>query len=205
MVLAVVDLGLGNIGSVVNMLRHLGYAPTVVARPEELHGATRVVLPGVGHFDAGSRKLATSGLGEAIAERVQAGARVLGICLGMQLLCEGSDEGSERGLGLVPGHFTLLPSETADGRVRVPHMGWNDVVFEEPNPLVPSGPEWRFYFVHSYALLDVDAPTTVGTSVHGVRFVSAVASGNIAGVQFHPEKSHRFGMQVLERFVTQPC
>lgn len=205
MPVAVVDLELSNIGSVVNMLRHVGQEPMVVARPHELDRATHIILPGVGHYDAGARKLSTSGLGEAITDRTRAGARVLGICLGMQLLCDGSDEGTEPGLGLIAGRFSLLPSETAEGRVRVPHMGWNDVEFNLPNDLVALDGGWRFYFVHSYALLDAGAPSAVGVTVHGIPFVSAIASGNVAGVQFHPEKSHRFGMQLLERFAMTPC
>lgn len=200
MTVTIVRLGISNLGSVVNMLRHLGHDTEVVSDPAEIERSPNVVLPGVGRFDAGMEALTSSGLGDAICTQVANGGRLLGVCLGMQLLTKGSAEGSRPGLGLIDAYCDRLPSSEGPPRVRVPHVGWNSVRFSDDNGLVDPAEDWRFYFAHSYAVPS-DAPDAVGWARHGQEFACAVRRGGVNGVQFHPEKSHRFGMRLLDGFL----
>lgn len=200
MQVTIVRLGISNVGSVVNMLEHLGYTTQTVSDPEVVERSPNIVLPGVGHFDAGMDALTSSGLGAAICKQVASGGRLLGVCLGMQLLTKGSAEGSRPGLGLIDAHCDRLPRSEGPPRVRVPHMGWNSVRFSEQNGLVDPAEDWRYYFAHSYAVPS-DAPDAVGWARHGHEFACAVRRGDVHGVQFHPEKSHRFGMRLLDGFL----
>ena len=197
----VVDYGMGNVASVLNMLRHIGVTDAVLSgRAEDVARADRVLLPGVGAFDRGMAHLAASGLDAALRARVLGqGVPALGICLGMQLLASGSDEGERPGLGWIPGRArAILP---APGR-RVPHMGWNAVTGVRDNPLVPpDGERRRFYHVHRYHVVPADPAHVLATTPYGADLATVVGAGRVFGVQFHPEKSHRFGMDLLERFV----
>lgn len=197
--ITVVDYGMGNIASVANMIRHCGGASTITSIPEEIVASDKLILPGVGAFDAGMRALQKSGLDEAIKTAVANGAKLLGICLGMQLLLEGSEEGEIPGLRLVPGRSRRL---TPGGRLRVPHMGWNRVDPVRPSTLLDPGTgEQRFYFVHSYFAECDDEGDVCATSEYGRTFVSAIEREMVMGVQFHPEKSHQYGMALFRRYI----
>lgn len=206
MKIAVINYGMGNLGSVRRALEDLGVDAFVADHPGSLFDAERMVLPGVGAFAEGMRRLASGGWQEAIRQQVAGGKPLLGICLGMQMLAEGGDEGGEAaGLGLVPGRIGHL--EALGCRERIPHVGWNEVSHRPGDPLfahVPQGTD--FYFVHSYAVA-LAAPEVVSAEVtYGVRVAAAVRSGNVFGVQFHPEKSSRAGRQVLRNFLDwRPC
>ncbi len=202
MSLVVVQTETANVGSVVNMLRRLGGDPVVSGDPSTIASAGKLLLPGVGAFDAGMASLQGSGLVEAVRLRVREGVPILGICLGMQLLFDSSDEGTTTGLGLIPGVVRRLPVDTPVGPVRIPHMGWSRLEHCRPHGLTEGiGAEARFYFVHSYAAVPDDDGDIIGVSTHGSRFVAAVARQNVLGVQFHPEKSHRYGKALLGNFV----
>lgn len=195
--IAIADLGLGNIASVANMLRRLGYEPRICGDAEAAAEAQHIVVPGVGAFDTGMLGLERSGWVELLGQ-LRSDQCLLGICLGMQLLSEGSDEGSRPGLGLIPAHFT--PFDPAS--VTVPHMGWNEIDVVRPSAILPSSDDRkRFYFTHSYFAECRDEEVALAYADHGSPFVAAYGRGNIFGVQFHPEKSHRFGMELLRNFV----
>ncbi|MFN0097629.1 MAG: imidazole glycerol phosphate synthase subunit HisH [Gemmatimonadaceae bacterium] len=197
----VIDYGMGNIGSICKMLRLVGAEPIVSADPAQLQHADKLVLPGVGHFDRAMSNLAAAGLIAGLHELVVGrGTPILGICLGMQLMCEGSEEGSQPGLAFVQAHVRrFVPT---DSRLKVPHMGWAALDVARPSTLL-AGVETdsRFYFVHSYYVDCTDANDVLARTTYGAPFVSAFARGNIFGVQFHPEKSHRFGIQLFRNFV----
>jgi glutamine amidotransferase len=197
---AVIDYGMGNRRSVEKALEHVGAAATITADHDELRAADGLVLPGVGAFPQAMRNLDALGLPNLIHELVAEGLPLLGICLGMQLLLDASDElGRTTGLGLIPGHVTRLET----GGLRVPHIGWNEVRFERSSPLTAELPEAGapFYHVHSYATRPSDPDTIVGTTEYGERFATIVARGPVFGVQFHPEKSSREGLRMLDAFV----
>ncbi len=198
----VVDVGLGNVGSLLNMLRHLGAEAKASADPAEIRGATRLLLPGVGAFDTGMARLNAHGLVGVLRERtLEAGVPLLGICLGMQLLGRTSEEGQAEGLGLLP--FRTVKFAFPPGRtLRVPHLGWNTCAPVGEGSLLHAVPApRRFYFVHSYHAV-CDTPDCVaGTTDYGGEFAAAVRGGRIYGVQFHAEKSHRYGMALLEHFI----
>jgi len=200
-VIAIIDYGLGNLGSVANMLKKIGARAVVTSTPEEIRGAAGLILPGVGHFDEGMRRLRERSLREILTERVvEAKTPVLGICLGIQLLARGSEEGNEPGLGWIGADVKRFSFPAAE-RLSVPHMGWNevDIVDEGLFRGVPSTPA-RFYFVHSYHVVCDDPGSVAAWSTYGSRFTAAIHAGHIYGAQFHPEKSHKFGMAVLKNF-----
>lgn len=197
----IINYGLGNLGSIENMLRKIGVEAKLASSPEDILAADRLILPGVGAFDEGMRQLAQRGLIEPLRRKVlEQHAPVLGICLGMQLLTEGSAEGSLPGLGFL--HARAHRFDFAIQGLKVPHMGWNTLKVCKPGGLFisPLEQEQRFYFVHSYYVTCDDQEDVLATTEYGVEFVSAFQRGNIYGVQFHPEKSHRFGMSLLRRF-----
>lgn len=202
----VLDYGMGNVGSIVNMLKKLGVAAELSGGPRDVLRADRLILPGVGAFDAAMTKLRQLGYVEALRQRVLGDkVPILGICLGMQLLGQGSEEGQEPGLGWLDARavrFRFDAQGERDG-LRVPHMGWNTVRPATPSPFFPATDrERRFYFVHSYHLQCQDAADVMTRTTYGVEFVSGVRRGNIVGTQFHPEKSHRFGLEFFRAFVS---
>lgn len=200
----VIDYGAGNIGSILNMLERAGATGTVVSTPEQLGSVERAILPGVGHYDHGVAQLRASGLFEALQQLDVASTRLLGICLGMQLLLDGSDEGTLPGLGLVPGRCHKF--EPGGSGEKVPHMGWNTVTAHgTSNCLSAQIPESRYYFVHSYYAVPAEPAHTAGTTSFIEPFCSALDRGDgIIGYQFHPEKSHRYGLALLKAFVDAP-
>lgn len=198
MSVSLVDYGLGNLGSVANMLRRAGAETRLVSTPSEIAASDRVLLPGIGAFDEGMARLRDRALIEPLREFAAMGKPLLGICLGMQLLLESSEEGEGAGLGLIPGRSVRFSE--GDG-IRVPHMGWNLLEPTRADPLVEGLPEGsRFYFVHSYRVVPDRSEDVLATTEYGVRFVSMVRSGSVAGAQFHPEKSHAFGLTILRNF-----
>lgn len=197
----VVDYGMGNTGSLVKMFRKLDCSVVVSQRAEDLERASHLVLPGVGAFDKAVQRIsAVDGLRELISARVtEHSVPLLGVCLGMQLLLESSEEGPGSGFGWIKGHVRRFQNST---EFRVPHMGWNTMDVARTSPLLKDvGDPARFYFVHSYFAEAAEAVDVIGTTSYGNEFASVVGRGNVMGVQFHPEKSHRFGMRVLSNFI----
>lgn len=205
MSVVIVDYGMGNIASIRNMLAKTGRPAELSDDPQSVHDAEYLILPGVGAFDEAMRALAASGLREAILARQQSPDRpLLGVCLGMQLLLEGSEEGVLPGLGLIPGVCRRFPSTWADKPLLVPHMGWNEVRPAAPGvgPLPSIGADARYYFVHSYYADPAEGEHVYGRTSYGLEYASAIRRDLIVGVQFHPEKSHRHGMRLLQEFVS---
>lgn len=199
--IVIVDYKTANLGSIVNMFKRIGVAARVAETPSQLEGATAIVLPGIGHFDTCARNLREAGFADALQSPVlQARLPLLGICVGAQLLTRGSEEGDLPGLGWVPAQTVRFPDIDRPD-YKVPHMGWNIARPVRAHPLFDNFPEPpRFYFVHSYYMRCDDDGARLSTTHHGIEFDSGIVHGNVAGVQFHPEKSHRFGMQLLRNF-----
>lgn len=197
----IVDYGLGNLGSIQNMLSRLGVESLIAEDPAMLQDAQKIILPGVGTFDVGMNNLERLGWREVLDKKVkEEGAKILGICLGMQLMTKRSEEGTLPGLGWISAITKKFTFEAASS-YKVPHMGWNIVqVAKESRILEKTNDEKRFYFVHSYYVELENKKETLGTTDFGGSFCSAFEVGNIIGVQFHPEKSHKFGMQLLRNF-----
>ncbi len=202
----IVDCGIGNIRSVQRMFEAIDGRAEIITDPGAITGCRRLILPGVGAFDAGMRALAEGGWIEALNEvALVEKAPVLGICLGMQLLCRHSEEGRAEGLGWIKADVVRIDTG-GDARLKIPHMGWTETYAAKPNPLIPSdGAEQRFYYVHKYRARCDRREDVLATATYGTEFVSAVHRDNIFGVQFHPEKSHRFGMALFRRFLELPC
>ena len=203
--ITIIDLNIGNIGSVVNMIKHVGGNCKVSSDPAEIKAATKLILPGVGSFDKAMNQLRNNKLEEVINEKATLQKTpLLGICLGMQLLTNSSEEGKEKGLGLIPAE-TLSFKKTFDVKEineRIPHMGWNDIRVEQENDLTKNLIESsRFYFVHSYYVKCSNKGNCLMTSNYGFDFASAIVKNNVFGVQFHPEKSHKYGKKLISNFV----
>ena len=201
--IVVVDYGMGNVGSIANMLKRVGADALVSSQAHDIERAQKLILPGVGAFDSAMERINGSGLRAALDRRVVADkVPVLGICLGMQLLTHTSEEGELPGLGWIAAR-TVAFRGRVDPRLKSPHMGWNLVVLHTPSSLTNGFDtllEPRFYFVHSYFIECDDSSVGILRTTYGVTYDSAIQRGNIYGVQFHPEKSHRFGMRLLENF-----
>ncbi len=199
--IVIVDYGLGNTGSILNMLRHLEIDAAISNSIDEIKKAKRLILPGVGAFDHGMKNLISSGIGEVLTEMVMAKKiPVLGICLGMQLMTLRSSEGMATGMGWINASTIGFDRDIAV-KLRVPHTGWNTVEIKKENDLLKDMPDdSRFYFVHSYHLQCHDKTLAAGRTHYGEWFDSVIAHENIFGCQFHPEKSHRFGMKIFENF-----
>lgn len=197
---AVIDYGMGNIGSICKMLRVVGADPVVTADPRQLTVADKLILPGVGHFDRAIQNLAAANLVDELKELVQTRHKeILGVCLGMQLLCCASEEGTQPGLGFINAHVRRFKGGNG---LKVPHMGWSHLEIARSSTLLAQlDGESRFYFVHSYFVDCAERGDVLALSNYGCSFVAAFERGNVKGVQFHPEKSHRFGMQVFRNFV----
>lgn len=200
--ITVLNYGSGNIGSVLNMIRYVGGHAVVAESPVELLKAEKILLPGVGSFDNAMTRLKGLGLVEPLKERVAVGIPVLGICLGMQLLAESSEEGDMAGLGLIPGVVRRIRLRDDTNKLKVPHMGWNHAIPVRHHPLVESLEDLaRYYFVHSYFFDCACSEDILLRTKYGNEFTSGVHRENVVGVQFHPEKSHRYGMQLIRNFV----
>ncbi|NBW48601.1 MAG: imidazole glycerol phosphate synthase subunit HisH [Betaproteobacteria bacterium] len=198
--IALVDYGVGNLSSVANMLRKAGADVVVSREPKVILAADKLLLPGVGHFDHGMKMINASGLREALDHfALELRRPVLGICLGAQILGHGSEEGDAPGLGWVDMACRKLPAMPG---IRVPHMGWNQITRKKHSLLLDGMREdARYYFVHSYHMECADAEDVLATAVHGIEFTCAVQRGNIMGTQFHPEKSLRHGLALMQSFV----
>lgn len=199
----IIDYGLGNLGSIQNMIKAIGEKSVISSMPEELDKCDRYILPGVGAFDAGMSKLNESGLVDYIKSKATNEKRpILGICLGMQLLGRRSEEGNLLGLGLIP--FDNIRFRLDDTDLKIPHMGWDIVDIKQDNPLITglTGTQ-RYYFVHSYHAKCDSEENVLMTCDYGYEFAASVVKGNIMGVQFHPEKSHDFGMALLRNFIKE--
>ncbi|HWL91193.1 MAG TPA: imidazole glycerol phosphate synthase subunit HisH [Actinomycetota bacterium] len=193
--IAVLDYGSGNLHSVSRALAHAGGEPVVTGDPERVATAAALVIPGVGHFGHCVRAIREKGLDRAIAEAVGTGKRVFGVCVGMQVLYEGSEEDPEAGLAVLPGTSRRLPNA-----VKVPHIGWNEVSWQRAHPYLEGIPDGtRFYFVHSYAP-DANGDA-VGVTDHGRPFAAAASRDNVFATQFHPEKSSGAGLAIYANFV----
>ena len=201
--IVIIDYKTANLGSLVNIFKRLGLRARVAEKPNELVGAERIVLPGVGHFDTCARNLRAAGFEHALNEIVfkDGGLPMLGICVGAQLLTRGSEEGNEPGLDWIAATTLRFPKLDIQN-YKIPHMGWNSVRKSKSHPLLEIFSEAtpRFYFVHSYCIHCDSQEDSLGRTVHGIEFDSAIVRGNVAGVQFHPEKSHRYGMKILQAF-----
>lgn len=200
--ITIIDYGLGNLGSVENMLRYLGIPTNRSSDPEVVRDAVKLLLPGVGAFDRGMRNLRDAGLIEALNDAVRRrGVPLLGICLGMQLLMESSEEGEESGLGWIPGRVRRFAFPPGTPQLKVPHMGWNTVRVLRESPLLRQLPQAsRFYFVHAFCVVPDRPEDVILEASYGRDFAAGIERDNVYGVQFHPEKSHRFGMRILESF-----
>lgn len=202
-VIAVVDYDMGNLHSACKGLEKAGAKPKVTGSAKEIEQADAVVLPGVGSFDPAMQHLRSLDLVQPIKDAIASGKPFLGICLGLQILFEGSEEGKEAGLGVIPGTVKRFHSEPG---LTIPHMGWNQLQLTQPNH-----PAWQnmgsapwLYFVHSYYVDPLDTGVTAATVTHGSQTVTAaIATGNLIAVQFHPEKSATAGLQLLSNFVTR--
>lgn len=201
--IAVVDYDMGNLHSVCKGLEKMGAKPVVTDRPEVIEEAAGIVLPGVGSFDPAVHHLRERGLESVLKTAIAEGKPFLGICLGLQILFDASEEGQEPGLGIIPGqvrHFQSEPDLT------IPHMGWNSLQFTQPDLALWQGlpPDPQVYFVHSYFVDPVDPGVIAATVTHGSQTVpAAIAQGNLMAVQFHPEKSADLGLDILANFIRQ--
>jgi glutamine amidotransferase len=206
-VITIIDYGMGNAGSIANMLRRIGAPSLITSRREDVEKASKLILPGVGAFDTGMAHLDETGLRGPLDDKVlRGGTPVIGLCLGMQLLGRRSEEGQRAGLGWLDAETVRFRFDPKESKLKIPHMGWNTVTRVNDSPMFAGFTEPpRFYFVHSYHVECRDPRDVAATVRHGYEVTAAVQRGSIYGVQFHPEKSHKFGMAVLRFFASLPC
>lgn len=200
--ITIVDYGMGNLASVQNMFKRIGAACEITGDLNKISKAQKILLPGVGAFDAAISRIDEIGLRSILSQKaLTEKVPVLGICLGLQLLTNSSEEGKLSGLGWIPAKVLKFRFEQGS-KLKVPHMGWNEIQIVHPNKLVANLPEEpRFYFVHSYYAKAEDDKYVIARTNYGHDFDSVITNGdNIFGAQFHPEKSHKFGMRILENF-----
>jgi glutamine amidotransferase len=199
----VVDHGVGNTVAIMNLLRRLGYPAEKVQSIQTLRdrdiSKSKFILPGVGSFDAGMNSLNQSGLSELLSEHARAGGHIFGMCLGMQLLLDSSEEGTSPGLGIIPGRLIRMPNTNGH---RVPHVGWERIEISKSDPIFTGISKFRFYHNHSYA---IPSPSKYELAIidHSNRYVVAMRRNNVVGVQFHPEKSHTDGQRIFVNFLRQ--
>ena len=200
--IVIVDYGMGNLGSVQNMLKKVGAKSMISSDPEKILAASKLILPGVGAFDNGMKNINDMNLVNLLSERVTIEKiPILGICLGAQLLARRSEEGLLPGLGWIDAEVVRFRLPVSRDGLKVPHMGWNEIEIKRENPLLTGFANVpRFYFVHSYHIHCNNTEDVIATSYHGIEFTAALCYGNIMGTQFHPEKSHKFGLQILKNF-----
>ena len=203
MSICIVDYGMGNIGSIVNMVTHLGFRPFVVDQPDALDNYEKVILPGVGHFGEAMKRMRKTGWLSALENAKNRNTWIMGICLGMQLMTRFSAEGNCEGLGWFDLDTKRFPeNDHLDKSIKLPHMGWNTASFR-PGVGFPHLSECeRFYFVHSFFVDGADKSECLSTTEYeGIRFASGIQHGRLLGVQFHPEKSHRSGKALIRDFI----
>ena len=199
--IGIVDYNMGNLASVINAFAKIGADATLESDPTKLDQYDKLILPGVGAFGDAMAHLKENGMDEAVIDYAKTGKPLLGICLGMQLLFESSEEfGAHKGLGLIPGEVLAFNENKFDHPQKVPHMGWNELFVQEETPLFDNlKKDFYLYFVHSYHVV-CDNKYAIGKTHYGYEFVSAVQNGNIYGIQPHPEKSHKNGLTIIENF-----
>ena len=200
--IVIVDYDVGNIGSILNMLRKVNADAVCSSAEDTIERAEKLILPGVGSFDQAISKLHASGLVPVLNHKIhQDRTPILGICLGMQLFAQSSEEGKSRGLGWLDAAVKRFDFNKGPPNLKIPHMGWNRVEIRKTNDLFRDMDQThRFYFVHSYHIVCHDKNDVIGSTRYGYPFVSMIQKDNIFGVQFHPEKSHRYGMRILKNF-----
>lgn len=200
--ITIIDYGLGNIAAFANVYKRMNVPFGIARTAAELEPAERIVLPGVGAFDHAMTLLDRSGMRGVLEDHVrERQTPVVGVCVGMQILCDASDEGELPGLGWIPGRVRHFSASAEAAQLPLPHMGWNDVHPGRDQPLFTGlGNDSRFYFLHSYYVDCEQADDVAATAEYGFEFGCAVRRGNVHGVQFHPEKSHHFGAAVLRNF-----
>lgn len=201
----IIDLEIGNIGSVVNMIKHAGGNCLVTSNPKEIDQASKLILPGVGSFDRAMNQIRDNNLEGVILKKANIDkVPLLGICLGMQLLTNSSEEGKEKGLGLIQAETLSFRGVFNKLKVneRIPHMGWNSIQVMQENALTENLLEYsKFYFVHSFYVKCFQKNNSLMTANYGLEFDAAIVNENIFGVQFHPEKSHKYGKKLISNFV----
>jgi glutamine amidotransferase len=202
--ICIIDYGVGNLASILNMLKKVGAEARITGDEREIMAADKIILPGVGSFDTCAGKLNDSGLLAPLSQRaLMDRVPILGICVGMQLLFEKSAEGKMPGLGWIKGSVVKFDATKLSQDIKIPHIGWTDVALSKQSRVLSAlEHDARYYFVHSYHALPSDPDVTLMTAQYGYSFPAAVEVDNIIGVQFHPEKSHRFGMNLLSSFAT---
>ncbi|MCP3932992.1 MAG: imidazole glycerol phosphate synthase subunit HisH [Bacteroidetes bacterium] len=199
--IGILHYGCGNMRSVINAFEHLGVDPVVVADSRDVSKVDKLVLPGVGAFDTAMERLRVNSFVDSLNEHVVRKKKpILGICLGMQLLCKSSTEGSMPGLAFIDTHVKILPGKNKG--LKIPHMGWNSIKFTRDSFLFRGIRNLSdFYFVHSYCVIIEDKSFVIGETLYGEPFVSALQKDNILGIQFHPEKSHKIGLRMIQNFI----
>lgn len=197
--ITIVDYGCGNLGSIKNMLKKSGFDALITSSKEEIQKADKLILPGVGSFDTGIVNIREMGLFELLNKKItEERIPVLGICLGMQLMTRSSEEGKEKGFGWIDAE--VLKFKPGNENLKIPNMGWNEIKIKIENPLLKNNSDQRFYFVHSYYVKCGNVADVIATADFGIEYDCAFRKENIFGVQFHPEKSHKFGMQLFKNF-----
>ena len=201
--ITIVDYGMGNLGSIRNMLKKIGEPSIITSAKKDIIEADKLILPGVGAFDRGMKNLDDLDLIAVLNDKVlDKQTPLLGICLGMQLLAEKSEEGVRNGLGWIDAEIVKFEFSNNENSLKIPHMGWNTIKFRNRKTLFDKMPDdSRFYFVHSYHIKCAQPDNILTETIYGYSFVSSVQRNNIFGVQFHPEKSHKYGMRILSNFV----
>lgn len=203
MKIVIINCGVGNVGSVKNMLRKIGVEATVSSEVSDIEKADKLIFPGIGAFDSGMERIEQLGIMPVLEEKViENKTPILGICLGMQLFSKSSEEGKRSGLGWVDAKTIRFRFDDTQPKLKIPHMGWNTTRVVKKNPLfIDLDDDARFYFVHSYHVVCNKKEDIITTTNYGFDFVSSLGKENIFGVQFHPEKSHKYGMRLLKNFV----
>lgn len=200
--ITIIDYGAGNLGSIKNMIRKIGFDAKISSKVEDILDANKLILPGVGSFNFGMEQLNKSGLIDALNVKVlEEKTPIMGICLGVQLFTNQSEEGDLKGLSWFDAE-TVKFNFNDSNKLKIPHMGWNEIIKKKDSKLLQDiNLDSRFYFVHSYHLKCKDQNDSLLETNYGYNFVSAIEKKNIVGVQFHPEKSHKFGMKILNNFI----
>jgi glutamine amidotransferase len=198
--IVIVDYGCGNLSSIKNMLRKIGHDSEITSSPDKIENASKIILPGVGSFDTGMKNLQENDLRNILEKKALTDKiPFLGICLGMQLMTNGSEEGVLPGLGWFDADTKRFASSN-ENKLKIPNMGWNDVSVKRDNGLFSGIESPRFYFVHSYYVHANHQSDIVATAEYGIEYCCSFSKGNLFGVQFHPEKSHKYGMKLLTNF-----
>ncbi|MCD4795132.1 MAG: imidazole glycerol phosphate synthase subunit HisH [Bacteroidales bacterium] len=201
--LTIIDYKAGNVRSIQNMLKKIGYKSIISGKIEDIEQSEKLILPGVGSFDYGMEQLENSGLIPILNKKVLEDKNpILGICLGVQLFTKSSEEGQKKGLAWFDAETVAFDKNKLPKNYKIPHMGWNEIEYNKQSKLFRNMPDdARFYFVHSYHLKSNNEEDISAKTIYGYEFTVGLEKDNITGIQFHPEKSHKFGMQVLRNFI----